>query len=128
MLSPRLCAVFHTRQRSCGIWVWVRPRWAKASLTALEKAENAADIRRFADILGTDRMVLFSSLLTGSFAAIADTGPAQFVRTLGNTALGVIRAHMAPAQKQNFFHQCCNRISTFQAWPDLCSDRIGVSQ
>ena len=36
---------------------------------------------------------------------MADTGPAEFVRTLGNAALGVIRADMAPAQKENFFHQ-----------------------
>jgi phospholipid transport system substrate-binding protein len=56
-------------------------------------------------VLTTATVMLFSSLLTGSFAAIADTGPAEFVRTLGNTALGVIRADMAPAQKQNFFHQ-----------------------
>jgi hypothetical protein len=50
-------------------------------------------------VLTTATVMLFSSLLTGSFAAIADTGPAQFVRTLGNTALGVIRADRAPAQK-----------------------------
>jgi len=36
---------------------------------------------------------------------VADTGPAEFVRTLGNEALGVIRADMAPDQKQAFFHQ-----------------------
>ena len=36
---------------------------------------------------------------------MADTGPAEFVRTLGNAALGVIRADMAPAQKENFFHR-----------------------
>jgi hypothetical protein len=30
---------------------------------------------------------------------------AEFARTLGNAALGVIRADMAPAQKENFFHQ-----------------------
>jgi phospholipid transport system substrate-binding protein len=36
---------------------------------------------------------------------MADTGPAEFVLTLGNEALGVIRADMTPAQKQTFFHQ-----------------------
>jgi phospholipid transport system substrate-binding protein len=47
-------------------------------------------------------------LVTGSasaFSAPADTGTAEFVRTLGNEALGVIRADTPPAQKQVFFHQ-----------------------
>ena len=56
-------------------------------------------------LLTTTTIVLCTSLPTGSFGAIADTGPAEFVRTLGNEALGVIRADMAPAQKQNFSHQ-----------------------
>jgi len=50
-------------------------------------------------------VVLCTGLLAGSFGAIADTGPAECVRTLGNEALGVIRADMAPAQMENFFHQ-----------------------
>jgi hypothetical protein len=40
---------------------------------------------------------------------MADTGPAEFVRTLGNEALGVIRADMAPAQKRALFHQLLQR-------------------
>jgi phospholipid transport system substrate-binding protein len=48
--------------------------------------------------------VLFTGL-SSAFPAAADTGPAEFVGTLGNEALGVIRADMPPAQKQAFFHQ-----------------------
>jgi phospholipid transport system substrate-binding protein len=54
--------------------------------------------------LTTTVFVLFTGLVAVS-PAVADTGPAEFVRTLGNEALGVIRADMPPAQKQAFFHQ-----------------------
>ena len=54
--------------------------------------------------LTTTVFVLFTGLVAVS-PAVADTGPAEFVRTLGNAALGVIRADMPPAQKQAFFHQ-----------------------
>jgi phospholipid transport system substrate-binding protein len=54
--------------------------------------------------LTTTVFVLFTGLVAMS-PAVADTGPAEFVRTLGNEALGVIRADMPPAQKQAFFHQ-----------------------
>ena len=38
-LQPEpLSAASHVRQASCGIWMWVEPRKAKASFTALEKA------------------------------------------------------------------------------------------
>jgi len=56
-------------------------------------------------LLTTATLVLGTSMPAGSFGAIADAGPAEFVRALGNEALGVIRADMAPAQKENFFHQ-----------------------
>jgi hypothetical protein len=39
-VRPRRRAVCQTRQWSCGIGMWVTPKWAKASLTALEKAET----------------------------------------------------------------------------------------
>jgi hypothetical protein len=39
-----------------GIWVCVRPRWAKASLTALEMAETPPTLG-LADLLGADRMM-----------------------------------------------------------------------
>ena len=52
----------------------------------------------------TAAFVLFTGLVATSLG-MADTGPAEFVRTLGNEALGVIRADMTPAQKQAFFHQ-----------------------
>ena len=39
-VRPSRSAVFHTRQWSCGICVWVRPRWAKASFTAFENADT----------------------------------------------------------------------------------------
>ena len=55
-------------------------------------------------LLATTILVLFTGL-SSAFPAAADTGPAEFVRTLGNEALGVIRADMPPAQKQAFFHQ-----------------------
>ncbi len=35
--SPSRSAASHVRQASCGIWMWVEPRKAKASFTALEK-------------------------------------------------------------------------------------------
>jgi phospholipid transport system substrate-binding protein len=47
-------------------------------------------------------------LLTSLWCAVpgvANTGPEEFVRTLGNEALGVIRADMTPARKQAFFRQ-----------------------
>jgi phospholipid transport system substrate-binding protein len=62
-------------------------------------------IHRF---LSTAAFVLFTGLVAAS-PAMADTGPAEFVRTLGNEALRVIRADMAPAQKQAFFHQLLQR-------------------
>jgi phospholipid transport system substrate-binding protein len=49
--------------------------------------------------------VLFTGLSSAFPAAAADTGPAEFVRTLGNEALGVIRANTPPAEKEVFFHQ-----------------------
>jgi phospholipid transport system substrate-binding protein len=55
-------------------------------------------------LLATAIFVLF----TGSASVIpagADTGPAEFVGTLGNEALGVLRADTPPVQKQAFFHQ-----------------------
>lgn len=55
--------------------------------------------------LATTAFVLFTGLVAASFPAMADRGPAEFVRTLGNEALGVIRADMTPVQKQAFFHQ-----------------------
>jgi phospholipid transport system substrate-binding protein len=55
-------------------------------------------------LLATAIFVLFTGL-SSAFPAAADTGPAEFVRTLGNEALGVIRGNMATAQKQAFFHQ-----------------------
>ena len=54
--------------------------------------------------LTTTVFVLFTGLVAVS-PAVADTGPAEFVRTLGNEAFGVIRSDMPPAQKQAFFHQ-----------------------
>src|ERR1700685_4777839 len=35
--SPNFSAAVQVRQLSCGIWMWVEPRNANASLTALEK-------------------------------------------------------------------------------------------
>jgi len=54
--------------------------------------------------LSTAAFVLFTGL-AAVFPAVADTGPAEFVRTLRNEALGVIRADIAPGQKQAFFRQ-----------------------
>jgi phospholipid transport system substrate-binding protein len=58
-------------------------------------------IRRF---FMTAAFALFTGLVATS-PGMADTGPAEFVRTLGNEALGVIRADMRPDQKQTCFHQ-----------------------
>jgi phospholipid transport system substrate-binding protein len=58
-------------------------------------------IHRF---LTTTAFVLFTGLVAAS-PGMADTGPAEFVQTLGNEALGMIRTDMAPSQKQAFFHQ-----------------------
>jgi phospholipid transport system substrate-binding protein len=55
-------------------------------------------------LLATAIFVLFTGLSLAP-SAMADTGPAEFVRALGNEALGVIRADMPAAQKQAFFHQ-----------------------
>jgi phospholipid transport system substrate-binding protein len=55
-------------------------------------------------LLATAIFVLFTGSAS-AFPASADTGPAEFVRTLGNEALGVIRAGMPAAEKQAFFHQ-----------------------
>jgi phospholipid transport system substrate-binding protein len=59
-------------------------------------------MRRF---LTTTAVALYTSVLAGSFPGIADTSPAEFVRTLGDEALQVIRADTTPAQKEKFFHQ-----------------------
>jgi hypothetical protein len=48
---------------------------------------------------------------------MADTGPAELILTLGNEALGVIRADMTPAQKRAFFHQLLQQ--NFDARPVL---------
>jgi phospholipid transport system substrate-binding protein len=58
---------------------------------------------RMRRLLATAVFVLFTGV--SSAYSAADTGPAEFVRTLGNEALGVIRADTPPAQKQVFFHQ-----------------------
>ena len=55
-------------------------------------------------LLATAIFVLFTGL-SSALPAAADTPPAEFVRALGNEALGVIRAEMPAAQKQAFFHQ-----------------------
>jgi phospholipid transport system substrate-binding protein len=55
-------------------------------------------------LLATAVFVLFTGV-SSTVPAAADTGPAEFVRTLGNEALGVIRSNTPPAQKQAFFHQ-----------------------
>jgi phospholipid transport system substrate-binding protein len=55
-------------------------------------------------LLATAIFVL-STGLSSALPAAADTPPAEFVRALGNEALGVIRAEMPAAQKQAFFHQ-----------------------
>jgi phospholipid transport system substrate-binding protein len=59
-------------------------------------------MRRFLTIAA---FVLLADPLAQVFPAAADAGPEEFVRTLGNEALEVIRANMPPAQKQAFFHQ-----------------------
>jgi ABC-type transporter MlaC component len=50
-------------------------------------------------------LVLYTGLLGGTLPAKADTGPAEFVRQLGNEALEVMRADTTAAQKEQFFHQ-----------------------
>jgi len=55
-------------------------------------------------LLANAIFVLFTGLSLAP-SAMADTGPAEFVRALGNEALGVIRADMPAAQKQAFFRQ-----------------------
>ena len=55
-------------------------------------------------LLATAIFILFTGL-SSALPAAADTPPAEFVRGLGNEALGVIRADMPAAQKQGFFHQ-----------------------
>jgi phospholipid transport system substrate-binding protein len=59
-------------------------------------------IRRF---LMTAGFMLFAGPVAAASPAVADTGPAEFVRTLGNTALEVIRANTTASQKLAFFHQ-----------------------
>ena len=49
-------------------------------------------------------LVLYTSLLGEPLPAKADTGPAEFVRQVGNEALEVMRADTT-AQKEQFFHQ-----------------------
>ena len=66
--------------------------------------------------LTTAAFVLFTSLVAAS-PAMADTGPAELILTLGNEALGVIRADMTPAQKRAFFHQLLQQ--NFDARPVL---------
>jgi phospholipid transport system substrate-binding protein len=58
-------------------------------------------MRRF---LLTTAFVLFAGPVAAPLPVAADTGPAEFIRTLGNQALEVIRADSTPAQKQAFFH------------------------
>ncbi len=59
----------------------------------------------------TRRSVLTAgcALAIGAFAAAlpaaAEPGPADFIRQLGNRALGVIRSSLPPAQKRAYFRQ-----------------------
>jgi ABC-type transporter MlaC component len=59
-------------------------------------------LRRF---LMTTAFVLFAGPVAAVSPVAADTDPAEFVRTLSNTALEVIRADTTAAQKRAFFHQ-----------------------
>jgi hypothetical protein len=54
-------------------------------------------LRRFVMITA---FVLFAGPVAAVSPVAADTNPAEFVRTLGNTALEVIRADTSAAQKQ----------------------------
>ena len=59
-------------------------------------------VRRF---FTTTAFVLFTGPVAAAPPSAADAGPAEFVRTLGNTVLEVILADTTAAQKQGFFHQ-----------------------
>ena len=56
-------------------------------------------------LLMTTAFVLFTGPVAAVSPVAADTDLAEFVRTLGNTALEVIRADTSAAQKHAFFHQ-----------------------
>ena len=66
-------------------------------------------------------LVLFAGFVSAfpvaadAISVASDTGPAEFVRMLGNQALGIIRADRLPLKSRRFFTSCCNRILTFRA-------------
>src|SRR6266481_727011 len=59
-------------------------------------------LRRF---LPTAAFVLIAGGLSTIIPAAADTNPTEFVRHLGNQALGVIRGDMTPAEKRSYFRR-----------------------
>jgi phospholipid transport system substrate-binding protein len=64
--------------------------------------QNPRDLlRRFFSISG---LALFT-VLVQSFPATADTDPAEFIDSLGNQALEVLRDGTSLYQKQTYFHQ-----------------------
>ncbi|MBV8120076.1 MAG: ABC transporter substrate-binding protein [Alphaproteobacteria bacterium] len=50
-------------------------------------------------------LILLTGIFAPAFSAVIDTGAAEFIRSLGNQGLRVIRSDMAPAQKMATFHQ-----------------------
>jgi len=59
-------------------------------------------LRRLISITG---FALVAGSLAPTFPAAADTLPTEFIRTLGNQALDVIRDNSLPHQKQIYFQQ-----------------------
>jgi phospholipid transport system substrate-binding protein len=59
-------------------------------------------LRRFASILA---FVVVAAAQALTFPAVAENGPTDFIRTLGNQAIEVIRSSASPDQKRAFFHK-----------------------
>ncbi len=50
-------------------------------------------------------LVVMVAALSPGFAAASDTASEQFIQTLGNQALNVVRSSTPPAQKLSYFHE-----------------------
>jgi phospholipid transport system substrate-binding protein len=59
-------------------------------------------LRRF--VLGIGGLSIASAMAAAG-PAVANTGPAEFILEVGNQALEIIGANMAPAQKLGYFYQ-----------------------
>jgi phospholipid transport system substrate-binding protein len=76
------------------------------STTADVNRQNLCDIsRRFFSVAGFALL----ALLAQSLPAAAETDPAEFIGSLGNQALEVLRDNSSLFQKQAYFHQMLNQ-------------------